>query len=89
MSEDRTFDVEVDANSRKFRVIGAQAPYFPAVGPTMGEPGEPASGGELYDLTIFLCRRGKDGRWHERKLCPAVRDALGIDDEIREALDRE
>jgi hypothetical protein len=84
------FDVEVDANGRKFRVTGSTTPFRPATGPSMENAGgDPAEGGELEDLVVFLCRRRKDKTWTERKLCEAVTENLGIDDEIREALEAE
>ncbi len=48
--------------------------------------GEPAEGGELEDVVVYLLRAHKAGGRAERQLVAAVVEARDFDDEIREAI---
>ena len=81
------FDVELRSSGHLLRATGTTTPYVPAKGPTMEHAGgEPAEGGELEDVAIFLIHRRKGGGHSFRQLCEKTVEARDFDDEIREAL---
>ena len=61
------------------RVTGSISDYVPAPGPSMANAGgDPAEGGEIEDLTIFLVRKNKERDVPDKsgKLAEALEDTV-------------
>ena len=48
--------------------------------------GEPAEGGDLEDVFIYMIRGRRDGGLALRRLCAEIAEARDFEDEIREAI---
>lgn len=76
------FDIEFHFNGHDLRATGVEQPFVPATGPSMENVGgDPADGGELEDLEVYI-QRGKK----ERRLRDALVGKLELDDRIHEAI---
>ncbi len=70
------FDVEIKLHGHTLRVTGTDTPYVPATGPTMAHAGgDPAEGGELEDLEVFMFHRRKAGGYSQRLVCAGLVEA--------------
>lgn len=82
MSGAYQFDVEFNFQGHHLRATGAAQPFVPATGPSMENAGgDPAEGGELEDLEVYI-QHGKK----ERRLRDALVAKLELDDRIHEAI---
>ncbi len=85
------FDVEIKICDHTLRVKGTTSPYVPATGPSLENAGgDPAEGGELEDLEVFMLRRHRRGGYVQRPVCAGFVESwektTDLLDEVREAL---